>query len=206
MKRFLILIALVAASAASYAQLSWNAKIGMNLSSFTGDVEQTNPKFGFHFGVGMEYQFTQLFSLQPSLMYTTKGVKAENADARVSLKYLELPVMAAFRLPVAENRNIVLKAGPYLAYALSGKLILDVYDGINLSANAFKHYNFEANGETWDYAGANRFELGLGLGIDYEFSLFFVGLNGGFGLTKFYGDGNEAVRNMNFSINVGFKF
>ena len=67
-----MLFALV--SIVSYSQISWNAKVGMNMSNFTGDAD-TDMRVGFNVGVGMEYQFTDMWSIQPSLMFTQKGAK-----------------------------------------------------------------------------------------------------------------------------------
>ncbi|MCZ4344397.1 porin family protein, partial [Sphingomonadaceae bacterium G21617-S1] len=74
---------------------------------------------GFKIGGGLEYGFTDLWSLQPSLFVSTKGAKYD--EATVNAVYLELPVMAAARINVADNTNIVIRAGPYFAYGIGGK-------------------------------------------------------------------------------------
>ena len=35
--------------------------------------------------------------------------------------YLEIPVLAAARFAIADNQNIVVKAGPYFAFGIAGK-------------------------------------------------------------------------------------
>ena len=58
---------------------------------------------------------------------------------------------------------------------------------------------------------AKKFDFGIGVGVAYEINKFFVDLTGNFGLTKL-ADGINAkgektsVKNMNFSIGVGYKF
>ena len=112
MKKGLIFVLFALVSIVSYSQVSWNAKVGMNMSNFTGDAE-TDMKIGFNVGVGMEYQFTEMWSIQPSLMFTTKGAKAKIEESGYELKitdnpmYLEIPVLAAARFAVADNHNIV---------------------------------------------------------------------------------------------------
>ena len=77
MKKGLIFVLFALVSIVSYSQISWNAKVGMNMSNFTGDAD-TDMRVGFNLGVGMEYQFTDMWSLQPSLMFTQKaGVKED---------------------------------------------------------------------------------------------------------------------------------
>ena len=34
---------------------------------------------------------------------------------------MEIPVLAAARFAIADNQNIVVKAGPYFAYGIAGK-------------------------------------------------------------------------------------
>lgn len=156
----------------------------MNMSNFTGDLDM-DMRVGFNVGVGMEYQFNELWSLQPSLMFTQKGAKYEGLKANPM--YLQLPVMAAVRLAVADNQNVVIKAGPYLAYGVAGKYKL-----------AGSKIDFFGDG------GADRFDFGLGVGVAYEINRFFVDLTGDFGLIDMYDAG--STKNINFSIGVGYKF
>ena len=118
MKKGLIFVLFALVSIVSYSQISWNAKVGMNMSNFTGDAD-TDMRVGFNVGVGMEYQFTDMWSIQPSLMFTQKGAKL--GDIKANPMYLELPVMAAARFAVVDGQNVVVKAGPYLACGIAGK-------------------------------------------------------------------------------------
>ena len=102
----------------SFAQLSFNVKAGLNLSSYIGD------KPGVRLGVGMEYQFTDIISLQPSLFFSQKGAKYSegykgivdaDADVKINQLYLELPINVQFRFNIANNTNLVVATGPYLA-------------------------------------------------------------------------------------------
>ena len=72
MKKGLIFVLFALVSIVSYSQISWNAKVGMNMSNLTGDAD-TDMKIGFNVGVGAEYAFTEMWSVQPSLMFTSKG-------------------------------------------------------------------------------------------------------------------------------------
>ena len=77
MKKGLIFVLFALVSIVSYSQISWNAKVGMNMSNFTGDMD-TDMRIGFNVGVGMEYQFSDMWSIQPSLMFTQKGAKQDD--------------------------------------------------------------------------------------------------------------------------------
>ena len=195
MKKGLIFVLFALVSIVSYSQISWNAKVGMNMSNFTGDSE-TDMRIGFNVGIGMEYQFTDMWSIQPSLMFTQKGTKM--GELKVNPMYLEIPVMAAARFEIADNQNIVVKAGPYFGFGIAGK-----YKAGGEKIDFFK----DAKDEDGDILveGAKKFDAGLGVGVAYEINKFFIDLTGEFGLAKIY-DGDGAPKNMNFSIGVGYKF
>ena len=49
MKKGLIFVLFALVSIVSYSQISWNAKVGMNMSNLTGDVD-TDMKIGCIYG------------------------------------------------------------------------------------------------------------------------------------------------------------
>lgn len=100
MKKSLLFVLFALVSMVSYSQISWNVKAGMNMSNITGDAD-TDLRIGFNAGVGMEYQFTDTWSIQPSLMFSQKGFKL--GDAKCNPLYLEVPVLAAARFAVTDN-------------------------------------------------------------------------------------------------------
>ncbi len=188
MKKGLIFVLFALISIVSYSQTSWNAKIGMNMSNFTSDG--WDMKVGFQAGVGMEYQFTEMWSIQPSLMFTTKGAKFSGVKA--TPMYLELPVFAAARFAVVDNQNVVVKAGPYFACGIAGKTKFDLGN------------DTERKVDTFGDDALKRFDAGLGVGVALEFGRIIAGLDGQFGLVDVEKVGNP--KNMNFSIIVGYKF
>lgn len=168
MKKGLIFVLFALVSIVSYSQISWNAKVGMNMSNFTGDMD-TDMRIGFNVGVGMEYQFSDMWSIQPSLMFTQKGAKQD--EVKMNPMYLEIPVLAAARFAIADNQNIVVKAGPYFAFGIAGKCKI-----------GDEKIDFFGDGD--DQFGAKRFDAGLGVGVAYEINKFFIDLSGEFGLAK----------------------
>lgn len=191
MKKGLILVLFALVSVVSFSQVSWNAKVGMNMSNLSNS--EMDMKIGFQAGVGMEYAFSDMWSIRPSLMFTTKGAKAKEEGVKITSTpmYLELPVMAAASFAVTENQNVVVKAGPYFAYGIGGK---------NKAS-----YEGESQKEDFFVDGVKKFDAGIGVGVAYEINKFFVDLTGEFGLTKLT-DGDKAPKNTNFTIGVGYKF
>ena len=187
MKKSILFILFALVSVVGFSQITgWNAKVGMNISNYTGDADM-NAKIGFKLGGGFEYAFDNTWSLQPSLFVSSKGAKQD--ELTINAYYLELPVMAAARFAVVDGQNVVVKAGPYLACGIAGK-----YKIAGVKEDFFG-----------DNGGGKRFDFGLGVGVAYEINRFFVDLTGEFGLTKVY-DASGSPKNLNFSIGVGYKF
>ena len=119
MKKSVLFVLFALISVAGFSQITgWNAKVGMNFSNYTGDLD-LNAKVGFKLGGGFEYAFNDTWSLQPSLFLTSKGAKKDGNS--INAMYLELPVMAAARFNVADNTNLVVNAGPYFACGIAGR-------------------------------------------------------------------------------------
>ena len=75
MKKSILFVLFALISVAGFSQITgWNAKVGMNFSNYTGDLDM-NAKVGFKLGGGFEYAFDDTWSLQPSLFLTGKGAK-----------------------------------------------------------------------------------------------------------------------------------
>ena len=185
MKKSVLFVLFALISVAGFSQITgWNAKVGMNFSNYTGDLD-LNAKVGG----GFEYAFDDTWSLQPSLFLTGKGAKKD--EVTINAYYLELPVMAAARFNVADNTNLVVNAGPYFACGVAGKVKADMG-------------NVEYKEDTFGDDALKRFDAGLGVGVALEFGRIIAGLDGQFGLVDVQKVGNP--KNMNFSIVVGYKW
>lgn len=193
MKKIISFIALAMVSMVSFAQMTWNVQAGVNMSNITDS--DMDAKVGFQVGVGAEYAFTDMWSIRPSLQFVTKGAKAseDGLDATINPMYLQLPIMAAASFPVGEKMNIVVKAGPYLAYGIGGKAKIE-FGGETEKEDVFGDDAFD------------RFDFGLGVGAALEFGKMFVGVDGMFGLVKVTDSDGSSPKNQTFSLSVGYKF
>lgn len=105
--------------------------------------------------------------------------------------YLQLPIMAAVRFKVSDGMNLVVNAGPYLAYGIGGKA----------------KFENEGESEKMDFFdNSKKFDFGLGVGVTAEFGKIFVGLDGAFGLTKLAEMEEGSLKNQTFGLSVGYKF
>src|SRR4051812_12664068 len=84
-------------------------KGGLNVSNlYIDDVNDNNARFGFNAGFYGQILSSEAFAIQPELLFSTKGSQADyggiiNSTVRFNLNYLDLPVLAVFKLgPSAE--------------------------------------------------------------------------------------------------------
>jgi hypothetical protein len=105
------------------AQVALVPKAGVNLARVAFDQagkNNTRTRDAFVGGIGVligsPYRF---FSLQPELLFTQKGYQGSK-DSRLTVNYLEIPVMGRFSLGSNSTRGY-LGVGPSYGYAIGGK-------------------------------------------------------------------------------------
>lgn len=198
MRKFLMTAVLGMFALAGFSQVKWDARVGMNFSNMT-KFENTKALPGFQLGVGMDYGFSENWSLQSGLMISSKGYKVKDY-AKVRPIYLDIPILAAYKFNISDNTKFVINAGPYLAFGLGGKCKFD-------EGGDYKLFKGE-DGEDAEYS---RFDLGIQYGIGLEIGdHYLVNLTGqnGFISPFDYPDGydGDKPKNMTFSIGVGYRF
>gem|GEM_PF-4972195 len=106
-------------------EIDFGARGGLALSTFQGDYENTSFKIGYTAGVVANIPVGD-FSVQPSVLLSNKGSKAEYSgelnsyQEKFSLNYLEVPVYGIYNFNL-RTRNFQLIGGPYVAYGMAGK-------------------------------------------------------------------------------------
>lgn len=211
MKKLLLVFITLATFLGTSAQVTWNIKGGVGVATcFGSDVEDLKPHFVGKIGGGLEKAFSPNWSLMPSLEIAWKGTQYSFEETEpygngkykysetLDILYLQIPVMAAYRLNLSDNWNMTIKAGPYFALGLWGNL-KQKYE-INFSGisdNANDNYNiFDED--------ANRFDVGFDIGVDFECRRFVFGLEYEIGFVSIIKE--ESIHNSAFYATVGWKF
>lgn len=132
-KRFCILILFVSFANSSNAQeTSFGVKAGLNYSSIVGDLtDGIKFRFSGHAGIFLEVRFTDKFSFQPELLYSSQGFQfssdlgaienngssIEQNDFRtnVQFNFITIPVLAKFAL----NDGLNVQFGPQVGFLLN---------------------------------------------------------------------------------------
>lgn len=171
-----VLFAQVSVGIKGSAQLA-NQKYSSSGISIAGDNI-----VGFQAGLLLNAPLSDQLSLRPQLLYSTKGTKLSGSllggagESKAVINYLELPIQVAYSLE-AGNGNVVIGAGPYVAYALNGKAT-STFSGQSITESL----DFNSVG------AQKRFDYGLYLSAGYE-------LYSGLGLSFHYAPGLANLTN-----------
>ena len=156
-----------------------SAQFNYQLSGSKIDTENIHSVYSAYM---IAFQLKKKFFIKTGLSYAPKGYQqtSENnpfANDKLKLNYLEIPVLAFWKIPIKEQFRFFVGVGPSIAYALSGKF------KIAGEQEPFDLFEEEEN--------FNRFDMGLmvDLGFSYvvgpgEFSLFTNGSAGFINLLK----------------------
>ena len=186
------------------AQVRFGIKAGINLPNVTaksdGTKEDTKMSFGFHVGTIADWSLSESFSVQPGLLFSTKGFKTTtvmqgiSVDITETVNYLEIPINAMYKLPVG-SAKILIFGGPYFGYALSGKA-----KGTAMGVSDTQTLHIGSS----DTDDLKAMDLGLNFGAGVEISNFVVTAQYGLGLANLSPDTSFTEKNNVIGISVGF--
>lgn len=179
-------------------------KGGVNLTNmYVKDVSDENMKVGFNAGFFAKLPVARGFSIQPELLYTSKGAKETynnflegKGEYRFNLNYIELPVLAVIN--VAKNFNV--HVGPYVSYLAAANIKDLKDDGTIHNVTDLKADNF------------NRVDYGLAGGFGIDISNFTLGARYNYGFREvgksgsLSGELTKDSKNSAISLYIGLGF
>jgi len=204
-----ILLAGSSLAVSAQVQTTFGIKGGVNFAKIvaSGSDGNTNVSVSsgtltsFSAGVFADSPISNEFSIQPALLYSVKGGDSNdgNSTGKLKLNYLQIPVNFVYNAPLGFGK-VFIGAGPYAAYALSGK-VQDIVGNNTVSVDVtfgddadsdFKRMDFGATA----LAGV-KFSNGLLLNVSYDLGLSNIspGLSG-----------DASIKNRVFGISAGFSF
>lgn len=178
-----------------------------------GDNYKTTSGTGFQGGVYGDYNMNEMFFLEGGFYIMQRSYKeayssvnpialyASASEITSSPMYVQVPILFGVNFSISDNFSINVKAGPYFAYGISGKIEDHevVTSGISkidttISTNYFDSYE--------------GLDLGLRAGAGIEFSKFTLGFFMDYGLLNTLKDvtGSISTKNFSLGLNVGYKF
>lgn len=189
MKKILLsAVAVMAFGITAQAQdIAFGVKAGLNIADLGGDAETSGSRAGLHIGGLAEFKLTETFSVQPELLYSMQGAKADNGaggEFDVNLDYINVPIMAKYYI----MEGLSIEAGPQIGFLMSADV-----DGEDADDD-YKSIDFALNGGV-------AYDLPMGVFFQARYSA---------GLSSIAEDveGLESVDTMNnvISFSVGYKF
>lgn len=99
-------------------------KGGLNASNlYINNVTDENARLGVNVGVFGQILSSEVFALQTELLFSTKGSRDQytglfNQEIKYNLNYIDLPVLAVFKIGEA----VEIHAGGYASYLLSANI------------------------------------------------------------------------------------
>lgn len=183
-KLLLTLAAVFTCSFANAQEAKFGIKAGLNLADWSGDdADGIDSKVAFHAGGFAEIKLTDKFALQPELLYSAQGGKADGGTYNVD--YINIPIMAKFY--AAEKLSI--EAGPQIGFLMSAKAKPDNGDSQDIK----------------DELKSTDFGINLGLGYNFTDNIS-AGLRYNLGLSQVVDVSGVDIKNNVFSLSVGYKF
>ncbi len=158
----------------------WGVKGGANFSSVNGDdVNDVDSRTGIQIGAVASFEVTELFSVQPEVIYSMRGWKDGNVT--IKLDYVDVPVVADFEI----IEGLSLQGGPLF--------------GINLSAKVENE-----DGNENDIEDISTLNIGAAIGAQYDFPMgLFLNIRYDMGFNDVI-DNNFDAKNCNLGASVGF--
>ncbi len=131
MKRIVLLIVTLLVSMNFYAQLWDNSKpdqnvtfglrIGPNFSMYSSNNHYYEGQctLGGQAGVIVDFNFIKSFAFETGVLYTfTNAIKQKYNAKKVSFSGPEIPLLASFKLSIANEKSVQLKSGLSMSYMI----------------------------------------------------------------------------------------
>lgn len=180
MKKLFLGLGLVAGTFA-FAQTSptFGLKAGLNISSISDDgYEDSKSKAGFYGGIFMNAPVSEMFSIQPEVLYSQMGAKTVDTytstignasstvrnSASLNLDYITVPVMFQFHATPA----FYLEAGPEFGFLVGAKAKGDTETSTTIGGSTSTSSESYSSREMKD--NFSGFNMGAALGLGFNFT------------------------------------
>jgi opacity protein-like surface antigen len=107
--------------------LTFGIRAGANMASIVEDDDAPNfdqqQKFGFHAGVYLTLPLADVFAIQPEVLFSQKGYRADrsflgtNYKYRVTTNYIDVPILAK----ITPIKNLGILVGPQFSFLTNTK-------------------------------------------------------------------------------------
>ncbi|RYF89092.1 MAG: PorT family protein [Chitinophagaceae bacterium] len=188
MKRILsvAVAALLMTGAANAQHANIGIKGGFNSFKFESDPEvDYKSRSNFHAGLLAHFHLAPQFGLQPEVVYSGQGAKANTGNAQTKLGYINVPVNLQYMF----DNGFRIQAGPQVGFLVNAKSEVN-----NVEADIKDQLKTVDFGVT---AGLSYVHVPSGFGVDARYNL---------GLTDITESSLNEVKNRGFQVGVFYLF
>ncbi len=174
-------------------------------------LEHRIPGLSYQFGVFATFNINERFEFQPEILYAMQGLDYsttflyDDITYKLHLGYLKIPLLVKYRMGIRNRSKSAISAGPYFAY-------------LTKASRTTRFGNQTENNKV-----TNIRDLDFGLVLAYSFRLADIPgplhseVRIEYSLVNimdpldnyrpwYYGPGKEYARNINFTLNIGYRF
>lgn len=189
MKKFFLVavMAIMAITASAQVEQGFRmgARVNGGISNVTGfDGDDWGFGWGLHFLA--EYNFNSNLFLQSGLGLEDIAHSETLIDGTLNAYFIQLPIHIGYRFGMGDKSAFFVQAGPTLGYGVAGSTI-DYYSG----------------GSDNYFDLMNRFDLGLGGRLGFEFSKFQISVGANYGVLEACDNGGN---NCSINLGIGYMF
>ncbi len=227
MKRigFFLFVLMLSHSAAAAPWVSFGVKGGIYTSNTTEiptGWPDTAFRNGFAGGVYMDYAFNRYFSLQPEILYVTKGLdgglKGPHYDLNYTARfdYIEIPLLAKLTVAGKSHFTPYFFAGPGVGINIGADMKIDFTDTRGESASGSSDWSGIMNRTEicFSFGAGCKYAIGLGgITADARFDFGLTDVYSGGEVTTDFGDSSDtetvnpgSSKNLGFALLVGYNF
>lgn len=169
-----------------------------NVGDLTGDAMSVSNRTGFDGGLFVTLHFTQSFAIEPEVLYSQQGAKADDGEGdegTLKVDYINIPVLLRFDLPSASTPiHPFIVAGPAASYQVK----CDV-SSAGVSGSCDDIFEGVAK-KSFDYAAVG------GAGVEFNLGGTALSVSGRYtyGFNEMFQ--NSSVKNRYWSILAGITF
>ncbi|MBN9383970.1 MAG: PorT family protein [Chitinophagaceae bacterium] len=181
-KLALVLTVFTATVFGAKAQIQFGIKAGANFANVS-NTPGSKTLVSFNGGALVKIPLVDALSLQPEVVYSGQGAKFDGG--KITLGYVNIPVLAKYTLPV----GVFFETGPQLGILLSAKQKVDGGSDTDIKSS------LKSTDIAWAF-GAGYVIPDINLGVDVRYNL---------GLTNVIKDGGSS-KNGVFQVGVFYLF
>jgi len=185
MKNYVIAFMMTMMLVGTVSAQSVNIGVKGGLNVYNVANSGLDQKAGIHLGLLGHIHMADHWAFQPELVYSSQGARFSEANNRLNLNYLNVPLLVQYMF----DNGFRLQAGPQVGFLVNANTLV----GDNKVDVKSEYQNVDLGVSL----GASYVHPPSGFGVDARYNL---------GLTEINATGNNAYRNNGFQLGVFYLF